>query len=318
MTNDGRPLISIVTPVLNEQDNVRPCHHAIQELARRLSSRYRFEHVFTDNHSSDNTFAVLRAMAEEDPTIRVYRFSRNFGYQRSIHAGFKWAEGEAAVQFDCDLQDPPELIEKFLSAWEEGHKVVYGVRVQRQEGMLDRGLRALFYRLLGLIGRDALPVGAGDFRLLDRCVLNVLRDIHDNDIYLRGRIAVLGFKQLGVPYARLARVRGKSKFNFSRNFGLAMDAVIAHSALPLRLSTYVGLLTTAITIIASLGYVILFLHSKELPRGFTTLAILILMNLGLTSLFLGLMGEYVGRVYDHLKVPFGVIVESKIENRRIQ
>jgi len=312
------PLISIVTPVLNEEDNVKACHAAVQGLAKKFQGKYRFEHVFTDNHSSDNTFAVLRAMAEGNPMIRAFRFSRNFGYQRSIHAGFKWAKGDAAIQFDCDLQDPPEMIEKFLEAWGNGNRVVYGVRTERQEGFIDRSLRAIFYRMLGLIGRDSLPVGAGDFRLLDRSVLNVLKDIHDNDIYLRGRIAALGFQQQGIPYARAARTAGKSKFNFTRNFGLAMDAVIAHSALPLRLASYFGLFTMLTSILAGIGYLVLyFREGTQLPPGFTTLTLLILINLGLTSLFLGFLGEYVGRIYDHLKIPFGVIVESKIEDGRI-
>jgi dolichol-phosphate mannosyltransferase len=315
MTMDLRlPLISIVTPVLNEQENIRSCHAAIQKLSAKYIGKYRFEHVFTDNHSSDDTFAILRAIAGEDPAVRAFRFSRNFGYQRSIHAGFKWAKGNAAIQFDCDLQDPPEMVEKFIAAWEEGNQVVYGVRVQRQEGFFDRFLRALFYRMLGLIGRDALPAGAGDFRLLDRSVLNVLRDIHDNNIYLRGRIAALGFQQVGIPYARLARSAGKSKFNFTRNFGLAMDAVIAHSALPLRLASFFGLFMMATSILAGIGYIVLFFRAQtQLPPGFTTITLLILINLGLTSLFLGFLGEYVGRIYDHLKIPFGVIVEAKIE-----
>lgn len=311
-------LISIVTPVLNEQDNVRACHAAIQALAQKYSGQFRFEHIFTDNHSSDDTFAVLRAMAEGNSAIRVFRFSRNFGYQRSIHAGFKFAKGDAAIQFDCDLQDPPEMIEQFLAAWREGHRVVYGVRTKRQEGLLDRSLRALFYRMLGLIGNDKLPAGAGDFRLLDRAVLNVLRDIHDNDIYLRGRIAALGFQQLGIPYERAARTAGRSKFNFARNFGLAMDAVVAHSALPLRLASYCGLFTMFTSVCAGVGYFILYLREgTSLPPGFTTITLLILINLGLTSLFLGFLGEYVGRIYQHLKIPFGVIVESRIEDGRI-
>ncbi|MGE3681535.1 MAG: glycosyltransferase family 2 protein [Bdellovibrionales bacterium] len=310
-----QPLISIVTPVLNEEENVRKCYEAVRDIADKLKQKYRLEHIFTDNHSTDNTFKILREIALTDDQVRVFRFSRNFGYQRSIHAGFNRAQGVAAIQLDCDLQDPPEMIEDLLRAWEQGNKVVYGIRIKRKEGTLNQFGRWLFYRILSFIGRDSLPEGAGDFRLIDRAILNELKGIRDNRIYLRGRIAELGFKQIGIPYERDSRCAGRSKFNLYRNLALATDAIIAHSALPLRAASYFGLLMTLTSFLAGIGYVFLYFTSKtELPPGFTTLTLLILINLGLTSLFLGFIGEYIGRIYDHLKIPAGVVVESKIEN----
>ena len=195
----SKKLVSVVVPVFNEEENVARLHAAVTETMAPLGERYDWEFVFTDNHSSDRTFELLEGLAKQDPRVRAFRFSRNFGFQRSIWTGYALARGDAAVQLDCDLQDPPGLIPEFLRLWEQGYKVVYGIRRSRPEGWWINLYRKVFYRLIDFLSEDDLPKDAGDFRLVDRRVLDELRLIHDQQPYLRGSIAALGFRQIGVP-----------------------------------------------------------------------------------------------------------------------
>ena len=188
-------LLSIVVPVYNEEANVEPLYDAVNRTLERIGDRYRWEFVFTDNCSSDRTFECLADLAGRDPRVRIYRFTRNFGFQRSILTGYRLARGDAAVQIDCDLQDPPELILDFVKLWESGFKVVYGVRRSRPEPVVVHGMRRVFYRLIAWLSNDNIPVDAGDFRLVDRCVLELLHLYRDENPYLRGYIATLGYRR---------------------------------------------------------------------------------------------------------------------------
>jgi polyisoprenyl-phosphate glycosyltransferase len=308
------PLISIVVPVYNEEPNIQPFYDAIVSFSERLSSRFRFEFVFTDNHSKDRTFELLYVLAQSDSRVRVYRFSRNFGYQRSIMTGYAQARGEAAVQLDCDLQDPPELIETFLDRWQAGAEVVYGVRVKRQEGMGISMARSVFYRLVDKLSEDQIPVDAGDFRLVSRRVIEVLRTFDDAQPYLRGTIAGLGFEQVGIEYSRAARIHGESKFPFSKLVSLAIDGILNHSTVPLRISTYFGLGASVLTLIGLLGYLIAKLAFRsEWPAGFATLAALILASISINAMLLGIIGEYLGRMYRQMRHRPLTILETVID-----
>jgi polyisoprenyl-phosphate glycosyltransferase len=278
-----------------------------------LSDKYDFEIIFNDNHSNDNTFEKLRHLAAQDKRVRVVRFSRNFGFQRSIYAAYVKARGDAAVQLDCDMQDPPELIPELLRFWEEGYRVVYGVRRSRKEPGRINFLRKVFYRLIDLLSEDHLPYDAGDFRLVDRLVLEELKKIEDYQPYLRGTIATIGFKQIGIPYHRNERTRGKSKFSWGDLIGLAMDGILNHSVVPLRIATYTGLvvsLLTSLGILVYLGGRLFF--ARNWPAGFATTTVLILLSLSLNALFLGVIGEYMGRIYKQVKKRPLVIVEEEI------
>lgn len=310
----SHPLISIVVPVYNEELNINPFYEAVRELTARLAGRFDFEFVFTDNHSTDQTFSMLSAVASLDQRVRVFRFSRNFGYQRSIMTGYMLAKGDAAIQLDCDLQDPPELIEVFLDHWLAGADVVYGVRVKRQEGWSISLARATFYRLVDKLSEDEIPVDAGDFRLISRRIINLLRSFEDAQPYLRGTIAALGFKQVGVKYERAARIRGESKFPLSKLMSLAIDGILNHSTVPLRLSTYFGLIVSGITLIGLVGYTLskLLLRS-EWPAGFATLAALILSSISINAMLLGIIGEYLGRMYMQGKKRPLTIIEQQID-----
>jgi glycosyltransferase involved in cell wall biosynthesis len=311
---ETKPLISIVVPVYNEEPNILPFYERIGPVLAALADRFRFEFVFTDNHSTDRTFALLSQLAAQDARIRVFRFSRNFGFQRSILTGYTRCRGDAAIQIDVDLQDPPELIEQFLDRWQAGADVVYGIRKQRQEGWAITQARGLFYRLVDMLSEEKLPVDAGDFRLISRRVIDILVAYRDANPYLRGTIATLGFEQVGIEFVRAARQRGESKFPFSKLMSLALDGILNHSTVPLRFATYFGLVASLITILMMAGYAFirLILHA-EWPAGFTTLAALILVSISINAMLLGIIGEYLGRMYRQVREGPLSIVEAAID-----
>jgi polyisoprenyl-phosphate glycosyltransferase len=310
----GKKLISVVIPVFNEQDNIDPLHGALVPVLAGLEDRYDFEILFTDNHSTDETFQVLRRLAARDRRVRALRFSRNFGFQRSILTGYNHARGDAAIQMDCDLQDPPALIPLFLNKWEAGYQVVYGERASRRESWWSSASRKIFYRLIDLLSEDPLPLDAGDFRLVDRCVLNELKSVKDDQPYLRGTIATLGFNQIGIPYDRQERQRGQSKFTLRQLFGLALDGILNHSIVPLRVATYLGLLVALGTFGAIVFYTVggLF-FARTWPPGFATVTVLLLGSLSLNALFLGVIGEYVGRIYRQMKRGSLTVIQEEID-----
>jgi glycosyltransferase involved in cell wall biosynthesis len=308
-----RPLISIIVPVFNEEANIGPFYETVTHELEAHSHLYEFEFVFTDNHSTDATFALLRELSTRDIRVSAYRFSRNFGYQRSIMTGYSRARGTAAIQLDVDLQDPPELIGRFLTEWQQGADVVYGVRMKRKESWLVTLQRVLFYRLIDRLSEEKIPVDAGDFRLVSRRIIDILKSFEDAHPYLRGTIATMGFKQVGVPYSRNARVRGESKFPFSKLVALAMDGILNHSIVPLRLSTFFGLTVSVVTLLSIIGYTAakLFFRS-EWPAGFATLAALSLASISINAMLLGIIGEYLGRMYQQLKKQPLTIIEDVV------
>jgi dolichol-phosphate mannosyltransferase len=308
----GRTLLSIVVPVFNEEDNILPLYERVCSTMQTIADRYDFELVFTDNHSTDETFARIRDIAARDDRVRAARFSRNFGHQRSIWTGYRLARGAAAIQLDGDIQDPPELIPDFVAAWEAGHKVVYGIRRTRKEGWLNGVGRKLFYRLVAALSENPPPLDAGDFRLIDRVVIDQLSALRDVHPYLRGSIAQLGFSQIGIPYDRDARARGESKFHSAELIGLALDGILSQSVVPLRVATYVGLLVALLTFLGLLAAVVgKLLLGNAWPAGLATTWALVLLSITLNALFLGIIGEYVGRIYNQVKAgPMTVVEES--------
>src|SRR5262249_38796123 len=229
-------LLSIIVPVHNEEANVEPLYDAVNRTLKQIADRYRWEFIFTDSCSTDRTFERLDRLASSDSRVRIYRFRRYFVVQRWILTGYRLGRGDAAVQIDCDLQDPPDLILDFVRHWESGWKVVYGVRRSRPEPFLLHAMRRLFYRAIAWLSNDNLPVDAGDFRLVDRCVLDILLLYRDENLYLRGYIATLGYEQVGVAYDRDERKRGESSLKFGSLLNLAIDGIVSHSTLPLRLA----------------------------------------------------------------------------------
>jgi len=306
-----KPTISIVIPCFNEEGNVANTYRELN-LIIDSESQYNFEFIFTDNHSTDNTFKELNALADKDSRIKIYRFSKNFGYQKSIYTGYMKSSGSAAIQIDADLQDPPTLIPSFLRHWEQGFKVVYGIRKTRKSNFLLTFMTQLFYRLLDNLSEAPLPRNAGECRLLDRVIIEELSKIKDNDIYIRGRIAELGFDQKGIEYERRDRQAGQTKFTFINLIRLSADAITGHSIIPLRLASYLGLLMLTFSTIGTIGFIfskVFFGH--DWPAGFTTIIILILTLNGLNSLLIGILGEYIGRIHQQLKNNPEAIIEEE-------
>ena len=306
-------LVSILVPVFNEEENLSALYQRVSTVTGQLADRYDFEFVFTDNHSTDDSFAILERLATQDSRIRVFRFSKNFGFQRSIMTGYMKTRGEVAIQIDCDLQDPPELFKEFLSKFEEGYDVVYGVRRSRQEGFLINGLRTAFYRIIDILAEDDLPHNAGDFRLVSRRVIDTMKQIDDYHPYIRGMIAALGFKQTGIPYDRAKREKGESKFSFRQLMSLAVDGILSHSIIPLRVASLTALAMSVITLAGIVFYMIgNFVFGQEWPAGFATTTVLLLLSITLNALFLGVIGEYLGRIYQQVKKRPITVIEAVI------
>jgi glycosyltransferase involved in cell wall biosynthesis len=313
-TPQAIPLISIVIPVFNEEGNVGRAFVAVKEVfEKQLANKYRFEIIFTDNHSTDNTYQELQALALQDSRIRIARFTRNFGFNKSLLTGYRLAQGDAAIQLDCDLQDSPTLFDTILSYWEMGHDVVVGKRNKREENIFLQSARKIFYRFLSRISEDNLAIDGGDFRLVDRTILDKLHQIHDSTPYVRGLISMLATKQVEFPYERQARKHGKSKFPVTRLCGLAIDGIVSHSIVPLRLASLIGLFVAISTFLLAIFYMIgkLFLHGNW-PLGFTTQVVLILFSTALNAIFLGIIGEYLGRMYKQLRYHPLTIIERSI------
>jgi len=308
-----RKLISVVIPAYNEEANVRPAYDAVRDVFAELADRYEFEIVFTDNHSTDSTFAEITELAAEDPRVRAARFTRNFGFHRSVLTGFRLSRGDAVIQLDCDLQDPPGVFPQFLALWEKGHDVVVGIRRLRDEGPLLQWGRRLYYRLLALASDDNLVLDGGDFRLVDHTIVDQLRAIDDAAPYTRGLTSLLATNQTGVPYDRKVRGRGQSKFPLRKLTGFAVTGFVTHSTIPLRIATYAGLLIATITFLASVFYIAARLaFGVNWPAGFATTTALILFSTSLNAIFLGIIGEYVGRIYNQVRVRPATVVEKAV------
>jgi dolichol-phosphate mannosyltransferase len=307
-----RRLISLVIPVYNEEPNIVPAYSALCGVFERLGI-YDIEFVFTDNHSEDGTFRILAELGARDRRVKALRFNRNYGFQRSLLTGYRHATGDAAIQIDCDLQDPPDLIPRFLTLWEQGHDVVVGLRHRRQENITLALIRRSFYALLHRISEERITADAGDFRLVDRKILDHLHNIEDLHPYVRGLIGSLATNETGIPYERSARLRGRSKFPLAKLVSFGLDGIISHSVLPLRLATYVGLTLSVVTFLLSVFYVIsALLFGASWPPGFATTTVLILLGMSLNAIFMGVLGEYVSRIYQQSRRRPMTLIERTI------
>ena len=312
VTGAAKPLISISIPVLNEEGNLQALYQRLCALAEKMRDRCELEFVFSDNHSDDRTWAMLGELAVHDPRVRAIRFSKNFGFQRSILANYLHTRGDAILQVDADLQDPPELLEQFFALWQQGYKVIYGIRRQRPEGWLINTFRRLGYWVIDTISEHAIPQNVGDFRLIDRRVVQALAASHTANPYLRGMIAGLGFNQTGIEYDRDARTEGESKFGVGRLIRLGMTAIFNHSTAPLRLASMLGGGMLMISVAGMLYYLFMRFFQPALPRGFISTQILILFGIGLNAFLLGIIGEYLLRIYVMLRADPIAIVEQSI------
>jgi len=308
----SRRRISVVIPVYNEAANIERAYTEILAVLGALPA-YEIEFVFTDNHSNDETFSILSRLAKADDRVKVLRFNRNYGFQRSLMVAYHNATGDAAVQIDCDLQDPPSLLPQFITLWEQGHDVVVGLRRKRLENRFLTWGRRAFYAILDRISEDRVTRDAGDFRLVDRSIIELLKDLNDINPYVRGLVSAFAINEAGVAYDRAARLHGKSKFPLVKLFSFAIDGIIAHSILPLRLATYTGALVSSVTFLLSMGYLVAaLLFGRTWPSGFATVIIVALFGISLNAIFLGIIGEYVSRIYQQVRSRPLVVIERAI------
>ena len=311
-TDDKHPLISISIPVLNEEGNIQALYDRLVAVASKMQDRCDLEFVFSDNHSDDATWSLLTELAKKDPRVRAIRFSKNVGFQRSILANYLHTRGDAVMQIDADLQDPPELLPTFFEHWQSGSQVIYGVRRKRPEGPFLNAFRRFGYWVIDKLSEHPVPRDAGDFRLIDRKVIEALAQIKTANPYLRGMIAGLGFQQTGLPYDRDARQAGESKFNVSRLIRLGLTAVFNHSTVPLRAASFLGIVILAASLLGTVYYLLLRWFQPGLPQGLASIHILVLFGIGLNAFLLGIIGEYLLRIYLVLRDEPVAIVEQSL------
>jgi dolichol-phosphate mannosyltransferase len=304
--------ISICIPVYNESANIPIAVQEVENLFQHQLSEYLLEIIITDNASTDSTWQVVQNLAASRPYLRAFRFSRNFGYQNSVFAGLSMSTGDAVIELDADLEDPPVIIPKFISRWEEGYDIVYGVCSKRYGSKFFLWSVERFYKMLNSISDIHIPENAGDFRLLDRKVVDILKELPERNLYLRGLVSFIGFCQCPVLYERNERLNGKSKFKAMHYVVLAIDALTSFSKKPLRVIGILGILLFIFSSVLALYYLIGYLIGGSEARGFTTLVILTLFLHSTTFIFLGVLGEYLSRIFDDAKFRPRAIIQDAI------
>jgi glycosyltransferase involved in cell wall biosynthesis len=313
-----KKLISIITPCYNEEENLRCYYKTVSEVIKPLEGEYDFEIIITDNCSTDRTWDIITELSTKDKRIRAFRFCRNFGLYKSILTGYKKSRGDASFYTDCDLQDPTNMMPEMLKKWEEGYKIVYGARNKRKEGygFLMHFCKKLFYGILDSLSVNNIPRDAGDFCVLDRKVINYLCKTKIKTPYIRGIIFSSGYNYIDLPYNRKPRTKGESKFNIWRLLNLSLDAFANQSILPLRIAGIFGIILTFLFAILSVFFIInKLLGFIAVPNGLTTIILFLMFGFGMTFVFLGVIGEYVGRIYSHLISSDDLtIIEDYIDN----
>ena len=318
-------LLSVVVPCKNEEEGLRETHRRLTTALEsagmvRYSTPDRrpqpvgelntstreantcFEIIYVDDGSTDGTAAVLREMQAGDGSVRVVRLSRNFGHQVAITAGLEHASGDAVVIIDADLQDPPEVIGEFLARWREGYDVVYGVRTIRPgETAFKLWTAKAFYRIINRLSDTRIPLDTGDFRLMDRAAVDALLSMPERDRFVRGMVSWLGFSQVAVAYTRAARYAGSTKYPLLKMLRLATDGILSFSITPLRLATWTGFAASGLAILGILYALYARFFAAHLVRGWTSSLIAVLFIGGVQLICLGIIGEYVGRIYGESK-----------------
>ncbi|MDZ4719952.1 MAG: glycosyltransferase family 2 protein [Roseiflexaceae bacterium] len=304
-----RPNYSIVAPVFNEQELLPEFYRRAIAAMETLGEP--FELVLINDGSRDRSAAIMRELHEHDPRVKVISFSRNFGHQLAITAGIDYAQGKAVVVIDSDLQDPPEVIPNLIAEWKQGSQVVFAIRTEREgETAFKKATASLFYRIIRTITNVDIPVDTGDFRLMDRKVVEALKQMREQKRFMRGLSVWVGFKQTGVGYKRDARKAGETKYPLRKMVKFALDGITAFSYLPLQLATYSGFTIGGLGIIGIIAVVLLRMFGTQLTGQATTLVMVLFMG-GVQLVCLGIIGEYLGRIYDEVKKrPLYIVAEE--------
>lgn len=298
--NNDNVEISVVIPMYNEEPNIDYLFERLVSVLVRLNMKY--EIICVNDGSRDNTLKFLVEHHYRNPAIKVVNLSRNFGKEIALTAGIDYTTGAAVIPIDADLQDPPELIEQLIAKWREGYDVVYGTRRSRQgESWIKRFTASAFYRTIGKLSHTQIPPNTGDFRLLDRRVVNALKQMPERNRFMKGLFAWVGFKQTSILYDRPQRYQGTTKWNYWRLWNFAIDGIAAFSLIPLKVWSYLGLTISLISFLyASFLIIRTLLFGIDIP-GYASLMVAVLFLGGVQLLSLGMIGEYLGRVYDEVK-----------------
>jgi glycosyltransferase involved in cell wall biosynthesis len=305
------PLLSVVVPCFNEQDVIEPMHSRLLQVLGPAG--FEFEIIFVNDGSKDRTPEMLDSICRSDPRFKAIHFSRNFGHQAAVTAGLHAVIGQCAVVIDADLQDPPELILEMLKLWREGYQVVYAQKTDREgAGFLKGHAYRLFYRIVGKVSEVEIPVDTGDFSLMDRQVVDLLNAMPERNRYVRGLRAWLGFRQTAIKFERPSRFAGETKYSFSKLVGLAIDGLMSVSKAPLRLAMYMGFLASAASFLLGLFFAIQqILGYSHTARGWASTIVVVLFLGGIQLICIGVIGEFIGRIYDEVKQrPLYVVARS--------
>ena len=296
-----QPEVSVIVPVFNEAEVLEALHSRLLQVL--VPAGDTFEIVFVNDGSSDQSAEMLDAICRSDSRFKALHFSRNFGHQAAVTAGLHAVSGACIVVIDADLQDPPELILKLMEKWREGFDVVYAQKERRHGiGPLKRASYFIFYRILGKLTEVDVPPDTGDFCLMDRRIVNLLNSMPERNRYVRGLRAWLGFRQTGIMFERPPRLAGQTKYSIRKLMGLAVDGVLALSKAPLRLATYTGFMVSGISFLLAIAFIVERLSgSGYLTRGWASTIVIVLFLGGIQLISLGVIGEFIGRIYDEVK-----------------
>ena len=310
------PLLSVIVPCFNEEAVIAETHRRLSASLNALGVTY--EILFVDDGSRDATSEVLRGIQESDANVRMLRFSRNFGHQFATTAGLEHSSGRAVVLIDADLQDPPEVVGEMLAKWREGYEVVYGQRLSREgETHFKAWTAKLFYRLMNRVSDTPIPLDTGDFRLMDRRVVDALLAMPEHDRFLRGMVAWVGFRQVALPYRREARFAGTTKYPLRKMLRFATDGILSFSRAPLKLASMAGFFCAALALAGMLWAVLTRLMTHAWVAGWASIFLAVLFLGGVQLICLGIIGEYVGRIYGEAKHrPLYLVAERRGFERR--
>ena len=293
------PELSIILPVYNEEENLENLYSRLKSVLER--DQCDFEIIFVDDGSRDGSLAKLEELSAADNRVVILELARNFGHQVAITAGLDHSRGKAVIIMDADLQDPPEVLPAFISKWREGHEVVYAIREKRKESWFMRTSYATFYRLLRHVANIDIPLDAGDFCVMDRRVVDLLKSMPERNRFVRGIRSWVGLRQVGVPFERHARNAGTSKYTIKRLMLLALDGLISFSYVPLRIITLLGLSVSVLSLLMAVFFFVKKLLYGLSPPGFASIIVSIFFLAGIQLITLGVIGEYVGRIFEEAK-----------------
>lgn len=303
---------SVIFPVFNEEENISTLYKRTKDILRKLRGEH--EIIFVDDGSYDRTFSLLKKLNAKDKDLKIVSFSRNFGHQVAVSAGLNFVTGDYIAILDADLQDPPEILPKFFSKLDEGYDAVYAVRKNRKENLFKKLAYNVFYRMLKKLANINIPLDSGDFCVMNRRMVKAINSLPERNRFVRGLRSWVGFKQMGLEYARDARSAGESKYTLGKLFKLAFDGIFSFSYVPLQFMFYLGIFALILSIVGSLFAVYFRFFTPYYDRvpGFATTIILVMFMGGLNLFSIGLLGEYMRRIYDETKQRPQYIVESTI------